>query len=285
MTGLAPVEGARFVVARIDAEPVFVRMAGLQRLLAGLIVGAGLIGLILALYIARRIVGELAGSSAMIEAIRSDAPAGDAERFRIRETRDLALAVRLMRTSVQGRLARGRHELARRDRERDEAASAAAHHDVAFPALATEAAGAAVAVRRLGRPSTGAFYALAVAGDRAGLVLGECAGEAPAAALAQALAARRFLEAHLLDGAVEDRIAEARRAFGADRLVWRTWSAAQPPSTAAVTLLDAADAARAGAYVLRAMGVAPSGMAEDLAALLEAQGLLAVVASAQRGQS
>ena len=142
-----------------------------------------------------------------------------------------------------------------------------------------------MAVRRLGRPSTGAFYALAVAGDRAGLVLGECAGEAPAAALAQALAARRFLEAHLLDGAVEDRIAEARRAFGADRLAWRTWSAAEPPSTAAVTLLNAADAARAGAYVRRAIGVAPSGMAEDLAALLEAQGLLAVVASAQRGQS
>jgi len=278
ITGLAPAAGGRFVVARIDAEPVFVRMANLQRLLAGLIVGAGLIGLVLALYIARRIVGELAGSSAMIEAIRSDAPAGDAEGFRIRETRDLALAVRLMRTSVQGRLARGRHELARRDRERDEAASAAAHHETAFPALATDAAGAAVAIRRLGCPPTGAFYALAVAGDRAGLVLGECAGETPVAALALALAAQRYFEAHLLDGAAEDRMAEARQAFGADRLAWRTWSASEPPLAAAVTLLDAGNAARAAAYVGRAVGVAPLEMVEDLAALLDTQGLLAVIA-------
>jgi hypothetical protein len=284
VTGLAPVQGGRFVVARIDAEPVFERMDNLVRLLAGLIVGAGLVGLVLALYIARRIVGELAGSSAMIEAIRSDAPAGDAEGFRIRETRDLALAVRLMRTSVQGRLARGRHELARRDRERDEAASAAAHHDIAFPALATEAAGAAVAIRRLGRPPTGGFYALAVAGDRAGLVLGECAAETPVASLAQALAAQRFFEAHLLDGAAEDRIAEARKAFGADRLAWRTWSVSEPPPAAAVTLLDADNTARADAYVRRAVGVAPSEMAEDLAALLAAQGLLAVMASAERNQ-
>jgi hypothetical protein len=115
-------------------------------------------------------------------------------------------------------------------------------------------------------------------------VLGECAGETPVAALAQALAAQRFFEAHLLDGAAEDRIAEAREAFAADRLAWRTWSASQPPHAVAVTLLDAGNTARAEAYVRRAVGVAPSGMAEDLAALLDTQGLLAVVASAERGQ-
>ncbi len=141
-----------------------------------------------------------------------------------------------------------------------------------------------MAIRRLGRPPTGAFYALAVAGDRAGVVLGECEAESPVASLAQALAAQRFFEAHLLDGAAEDRIAEARQAFGADRLVWRTWSASEPPLAAAVPLLDADNAARAEAYVSRAAGVAPSGMAEDLAALLTAKGLLAVVASAERGQ-
>lgn len=277
VTGLAPAAGGRFVVARIDAEPVFVRMDNLVRLLAALVAGAGVVGLVLALWIARRIVRELAGSSAMIEAIRTDAPATDIEGFRIRETRDLALAVRLMRTSVQGRLARGRHELARRDRERDEAASAAAVHETAFPALATEAAGAAVAIRRLGRPPVGSFYALAGDGDRAGLVLGVCAGETPADALAQALAARRFLEAHLLDGAPEDRLAEARAAFGADRLAWTTWTAAAKPPATALTLLPTEDAARAEAYVARARGVAPPEAADDLTALLGGDGLLAVV--------
>lgn len=277
VTGLAPVDGGGFVVARIDAEPVFERMDHLVRLLAALIVGAGLLGLVLALWIARRIVRELAGTSAMIEAIRTDAPSGDAEGFRIRETRDLALAVRLMRTSVQGRMARGRHELARRDRERDEAASAAAHHEAVFPAQALEAAGAAVAVRRLGRPTTGAFYALALDGARAGLVVGECAGEAPAEALAQALAAQRFFEAHLLEGAAEDRMSEARAAFGAERLAWATWSASAAPSATSVTLLDHADAQRAEAYVRRAEGVTPAEAAEDLAALLTGQGLVVVV--------
>lgn len=277
VTGLAPAAGGRFVVARIDAEPVFERMDHLVRLLAGLVVGAGLLGLVLALWIARRIVGELAGTSAMIEAIRTDAPAGDAEGFRIRETRDLALAVRLMRTSVQGRMARGRHELARRDRDRDEAASAAAHHETAFPPLTEEAAGAAVAIRRLGRLSPGAFYAVAVDGDRAGLVLGECGGETPATALAQALAAQRFLEAHLLDGEVEDRLAEAREAFGAGRLAWTTWSATAAPAAMAVALLDDANARRAEAYVRRAQGVSAADMADDLAALLTGKGLVAVI--------
>ncbi|WP_430420561.1 hypothetical protein [Phenylobacterium sp.] len=277
ITGLAPAAGGRFVVARIDAEVVFDRMENLLRLLVVLVAGAGLVGLVLALVIARRIVRELAGSNAMIEAIRTDAPAADIDGFKIRETRDLALAVRLMRTSVQGRLARGRHELARRDRERDEAASSAAFHETAFPALTVEAGGAAVAIRRLGRPPAGSFYALARDGDRAGLVMGVCAGETPAAALAQALAAQRYFEAHLLDGNAQDRIAEAKAAFGADRLAWRTWSTAEPMAAAAVSLLDPEDAARAEVYVGRAQSVAAADIVEDLGALLNGPGFVAVL--------
>lgn len=277
VTGLAPAAEGRFVVARIDAQPVFERMAGLLRLLVVLVAGAGLVGLVLALVIARSIVRELAGSSAMIEAIRTDAPAADIEGFRIRETRDLALAVRLMRTSVQGRLARGRHELARRDRERDEAASAAAFHETAFPALTVDAGGATVAIRRLGRPPAGGFYAVASQGDRAGLVMGVCAGETPAAALAQALAAQRYFETHLLEGEAEDRIAEAKAAFGAERLAWRTWSMAEPVAAAAVSLLDPGDAARAEAYVARAQGVAAADIVEDLGALLSGPGFVGTV--------
>lgn len=282
VTGLAPVEGGRFVVARIDAAPLVAEVAELQRLFVGLVAAAGSIGLLLALLIARGIVRELAGSSAMIEAIRTDAPAAEAEGFRIRETRDLALAVRLMRTSVSGRLARGRRELARRDRERDEAAGAAAHHDMAFPPLATEAAGAAVAVRGLGRASAGSFYALCIADGCAGLVLGECAAATPAAALAQALAARRYFEACLLDGSPEDRVAEGRQAFGVGRVAWRAWTAADPPVAGVLALLDGDNAARAEAYVRRAAGLTPAEVLEDLAALLKARGMLAVVRSAER---
>ncbi|HEY0646342.1 hypothetical protein [Phenylobacterium sp.] len=284
ITGLAPVEGGRFVVAQIDAAPLIAEVAELRRLVAGLVVGAGLVGLVLALAIAQGIVRELAGSGALIQAIRTDAPVSEAEGFRIRETRDLALAVRLMRTSVAGRLARGRHELARRDRERDEAASAAAQHETAFPPLALEAAGGALAVRMLGRGSSGRFYAHCEADGRAGLVLGECAAETPATALAQALAARRYFEAHLLDGAPEACIAEGCSVFGVGRVAWRVWTATEPPAAGAPALLDGDNAARAEAYVARAAGLTPAQVLEDLVTLLEAEGVLAVVRSAEGGE-
>ncbi|WP_068879203.1 hypothetical protein [Phenylobacterium sp. CCH12-B4] len=286
-TGLAPIAQGGFVIAQIDAEPMFARMRDLQRLILILVAGAGLIGLALALTIARLIVRELARNSVTIAAIRADAPADDVEGFAIRETRDLALAVRLMRTSVAGRLARARHELSRRDRERDEAASAAAYRETAFPPLSVSgAAGAAVAARMLGAPPPGAFQALCVDGDRAALVLGECAGETPSAALAQALAARRFLERRLLDGSSEERLAQAGSAFGIERLAWAAWSREAPPAAQALGLLDGDDLARAQAYMAGAPGLSPEAVIDDMAALLRPDGLLAVVtpASAQAGQ-
>lgn len=283
-TGLAPVAGGGFVIAQIDADPLFAQVRGLQRLVVGLVVAAGLVGLVLALLIARIIVRELARNSATIAAIRADAPPEEVDRFAIRETRDLALAVRLMRASVSGRLARGRHELARRDRERDEAGSVAAYRETAFPPLAATASGAAVAIRMLGEAPAGSFYALCDGPDRATLVLGECAGEAPSAALARAVAARRFFEA---DGATEARVAQGRAAFDLTRVVWLEWSAAAPPAAQALALLDGDNAERAAAYVARAEGLEPGAVLDDLATLLRANGVAAVVrpGSAQAGES
>lgn len=282
-TGLAPIAGGGFVIAQIDAEPLFAQVRGLQRLVAGVVAAAGLVGLVLALLIARVIVRELARNSATIAAIRADAPADDTQGFAIRETRDLALAVRLMRTSVAGRLARARHELARRDRERDEARAAAAHRDAAFPPLATDAAGAAVAVRILGQAPAGAFYALSVDGDRAALAVGECDGESPSEALAAALAAARFLEARLAaQGAAAIQQAAA---FGLARVAWRAWTRAQP-AEGALALLDGDKAQRAEAYAARSSSLTPSAVIDDLATLLRPDGVAAVIqpVSAEAGQ-
>jgi len=272
-TGLAPVAGGGFVIAQIDADPLFAQVAGLQRLVVGLVVAAGVVGLVLALLIARVIVRELARNSATIAAIRADAPAEDVEGFAIRETRDLALAVRLMRASVSGRLARGRHELARRDRERDEAGSVAAYREAAFPSLAATASGAAVAVRMLGEAPAGSFYALCDGGGQAALVLGECAGETPSAALASALAARRFFEA----GTTEARVAQGQAAFELTRVAWLEWTAAAPTAPQVLALLDGDNADRAQAYLARAEGLEPGAVIDDLATLLRANGAVAVV--------
>jgi len=286
VTAIAPASGGRFVIAQIDAAPLFAQLAELQRLVTGLVAAAGLIGLVLALMIARGIVRELAGVSALIEALRTDAPASEADGFRLRETRDLALAVQLMRTSVSGRLARGRHELARRDRERDEAASVAAYRETAYPPLSTSAAGAAVAARMLGAAPAGSFYALCVAGDRAGLVLGECSGETPAAALARALLARSFFEGRLLDGDPEGRLAEGCKAFGIGRVEWLAWSETVPAVARSLALLEGDDAERATAYVRHGGGLSSVQMLDDLATLLQGRGVMAVVepASAEGGE-
>lgn len=285
-TGLAPVRGGGFVIAQIDAEPLFAQVAGLQRLVLGLVVAAGLLGLVMALVISRIIVGELARNNATIAAIRADAPAEDADGFAIRETRDLALAVRLMRTSVAGRLARGRRELARRDRARDEAVSVAAYRETALPPLVADAAGAAVAARMLGDAPPGTFHVLCVGGERAVLVLGICQGDSPSAALAQALAARGFLEQRLLEGSPADRIEQARSAFALERVAWLEWSASAPPAAQGLALLEGDAAERVQAYVARAAGVSPEAMIDDLALLLGAKGVLAVVSptSGQAGQ-
>lgn len=275
-SGLAPVKSGGYVIAQINADPLFAQVAGLQRLIVGLVVAAGLVGLVLALLIARVIVGELSRNSATIDAIRAEAPAEDVDRFAIRETRDLALAVRLMRTSVSGRLARGRHELARRDGARDEAGSVAAYRDTAFPPLDVSAAGASLAVRMLGAAPAGAFYALRNGPDGVALVLGECAGGTPAAALAQALAARRYFETPA-DEASEDRLAKGRAAFDLTRVVALHWSAEVPPTPQVVEMLNADNGLRAAAYMARAEGLAPAAVIDDLATLLGANGVVAVV--------
>ncbi|MBU1374432.1 MAG: hypothetical protein KKE02_22175 [Alphaproteobacteria bacterium] len=283
-SGLAPVKGGGYVIAQIDADPLFAQVMGLQRLVIALVIAAGLIGLVLALVIARVIVRELARNSATIEAIRADTPIRDDDRFAIRETHDLALAVRLMRASVTGRLTRGRHELARRDRERDEAGSVAAYRETAFPPLSVTVAGASLAVRMLGAASAGSFYALCEGPGGATLVLGESAAETPSAALARAMAARRFFET-TADEAVETRVARGKAAFDLTRVAWLTWSATQPPSAPVLALLDGDNAARAAAYVARAEGLDPALVIDDLATLLGASGVVAVArpASAQAG--
>lgn len=278
-TALAPAGPGRFVVAQIDAEPLAAQVSGLVRTVAFLIAAAGLLGVVLAWSLASRIARELGRNSATISALRADSPgADDAEGFRIRETRDLALAVRLMRTSVSGRMARGRYELARRDRERGEVRAAAAYREAAFPPLATDAAGISLAARIVGEAGPGSFHALCVDGDRAALVLGECAAETPASALALAIAAQRFFTERLLDGAVEARLEQGRAAFGLTRVAWAQWSADQPVAAARmVALLDGDNTARADAYLARAEGVAPDAVIDDLAVLLRPNGVIAVL--------
>ena len=276
-TALAPMGGGRFVIAQIDAGKLDAEVATLKSIVVGLLAAAGVLGVGLAWFIASRIARELAANSAMIEAIRGDQAIPSAGDLAIRETRDLANAVRLMKTSVDGRLARSDRDLALRDRRRDEAGAAAAFRETALPPLAAEAAGATLAVRMLGKAPAGSFYALCRENGRAGLVLGECEGAGPADALAQALAARAFLERRLLDGDPAARVEEARQAFGMARVAWTDWSEGRPLEVRTLALLAEGLGERAEAYARRGAGLTPDATADDLAVLLDADGVLAVL--------
>ncbi|MBL8554964.1 MAG: hypothetical protein JNL41_11850 [Phenylobacterium sp.] len=278
-TAVAPAERGRYVIAEIDAEPLYARLAKLRRIIAGVVAGAGAVGLALALSVAGRIDRELAVNSALIA---SDDAAAEAAALSIRETRDLANAVRLMRTSVSGRLSRSARELALNDRRRTEAVAVAAYRAEALPPVVATAAGVRVAVRALGAAPAGAFAALCVVEDRAALALGEAAGDGAAEALAMALAARGFFERALLDGDPAARAEQGRAAFGLDRVAWTAWTAGSPPPQT-LGLLDGDNDARAAAYARQTPGLAPEAVLDDLAALLEATGMVAVLRPSREG--
>jgi hypothetical protein len=278
-TAVAPAAGGRFVIAEIDAEPLYDQLAALQRIVAAVVAGAGAVGLVLALRVAGRIGRELSVNSALIA---SEAATARAAGLSIRETRDLANAVRLMRTSVSGRLSRSARELALNDRQRSEAGAVAAYRAEAMPPIAARAAGVEVAARALGSAPAGAFAALCVADGRAGLVLGEAAGDGPAEALAMALAARGFFERSLLEGDAAGRVEQARAAFGLTRVAWAAWTAAgEAPATLA--LLDGDKGERAAAYARQAGGLSAEAVLDDLAALLDADGMLAALRPSGEG--
>jgi hypothetical protein len=281
--GRAPLGDGGAVVARIDAEPLSTRLLELQRLTAALVVGAGLLGLILALWVAGAINRELRWNSAQIAAVDENALDRPPD-FQIRETRDLGAAVRLMRASVAGRMARSRRELSRRDRARNVTGSIQALRPELLPDVSAEAAGAIVAARLSGQADAGRFVALAGSGDRGAVVLAEAGGDSPEARLAVALAARRFLETRLLEGTPAERIEEARVLFGLERIAWRAWSSDEPlTGLEVIVLADPEATARARAYVATAQGLKPEEVVADLEVLLSLDGAIAVLAPSASG--
>jgi len=116
-------------------------------------------------------------------------------------------------------------------------------------------------------------------------VIGECTGESPGIALANALAASRSLSAGLLDGDPAARLADARAAFGIERLDWITWSADAPLSEPrALVLLDGAqDHVRR--YVTNTAALAPEETLSEIATVLAPRGVMAIVRPAQPGRS
>lgn len=279
VVALAPAAAGAFVAARIDAEPMFARMAAIRNAVLAIVVVAALTATGLAWFVARRIVRELDKNRLAIAAIGADQPLPGDDDLTIREARDLADAVRLMDASRQAAAERNRRVSARKDHDRTPESALAASRDTLFAPVNRDAAGAQVALRMYGEAPLGSFFALCSDSERAFVVLGRCPGATPKDALARAVDARRFLEANLLVMDSEACLALARSAYEIEEMRIAQWTASGPlPDDARLlALADAATAQRAGNYAARNGDAAPAAIFDGIELLVELDGIFAAV--------
>lgn len=277
----ARVAGGGFVAARVDAEPLFARLDALLRWIAAGVAAAGVIGLAAGWHVARRIQRELAVSRRLMAALDTQAPAPETAVLTITEAADLAAALRLLDANRRAALAAIDARRAQEDRDRTDADAFATWRAAAFPSIDTAAVGARVAARLCGDAAAGCFFALCESEGRAALVVGLCAHDDAREALALAVAARSFLERHWHERTTEDALAAVRDRFAATQLCHLAWSEGHPPAAPGLlAVTDAGTAAAAESYV-RATGDAPPATTIDrIEALLEPNGVLAVVGPA-----
>jgi hypothetical protein len=280
VVALAPAAGGAFVAARIDAEPMFAQLATIRRAILLIVLAAGLTATGLAWLVARRIVRELESNRQAIAAIGAGEPLPNDSGLKIREARDLADAVGLMAASRKAAAERNRRVAARNDRERTIETALAARRASLFPPLSLTIGGTELALRICGKAPLGSFFALCSDRDRAMVVLGRCSAASPGDELAQAVAARHFLETNMFALPPDECLAQAKSAHGIDeiRTIEWTFSQAKPPGVRLLALADAETASRAANYADRNRDAAPAALLDGIELLLEPDGVFAAAA-------
>lgn len=278
----APAGQGAFVTARIDGGWKAASLSQARRILALVLAVAVLTAVALGWLVARRIVRELrANRRAIAAALAGEEPVGDAA-LTMREPRDLADAVRLMVASRDAAALHRRRVRARQDAERGMATALAACRADLFAPVTGDFGGCLVAVRLMGEPPPGSFFAVC---RDAGvtLVLGQCHAEAPEDALALAQATRRFLEAQVPRLGCDAALALASDAYGAAdcrRLEWREGDRARR----LIALSDDETERRATTYAEWNKEAAPERLLDGIAALLGPAGAFAAAAPVRSGE-
>lgn len=274
VVALAPSAGGAFVAARIDAEPMFARLSAIREAILAIVLVAGVLAAGLAWFVARRIVRELDENRRAIAAIGGGQTAGGDEALTIRETRDLAGAVRLMEASSRAAADRSRRVAMRQDRERTPASALAASHAAHFAAVSRRIAGAAVAARIAGGAEPGSFFALCDGGTRGMVAIGRCGGASLQAAFANARDARAFLEKEFAGSTGAACVAAATARYAIEDIRLAEWQTGE--STAQLLKMSDADDA-ASRYAKANPDALPAELLDEIEILLAATGILAAV--------
>ncbi|MEM8988100.1 MAG: hypothetical protein AAGC95_15390 [Pseudomonadota bacterium] len=238
---LAPAGPESFIAVRLDAAPMVAQLAVLRRNTLLIICIAGVIGALLAWQVAHRIVRDLHQNRGAMAALEAGENISVKRAFTIREARDLADAVRLMGASQQAATKRLELESSRRDHQRSPNSSAVKYSQSEFKPVSVHLAGTDIAVRFMGETPAGSFFAVCADKDRGVVVVGECSAKTAPDALALALAARRFLQNHLLDSDINERLKLAKTAYSITSLEYII-QLANVPSTPDIRLLALTDA-------------------------------------------
>lgn len=286
VTATAPVGSAAdprgTISAQIDSTPMYERLSALRYNIILLVIGAGLIGAILGWFLGHRISRELNHVTALIDSFFDGEVEQDQKKLTIRETIDLSNAVQLMGTSMRAAMSRQDRQMAYAEVNRDEYSSVQSYRKSCFPPVKKEACGTAIAIRMLGDTAAGCFYAIAQNEQEAAVIIGECGGDKPALALANALAAQEYFERNILNGSA-DRIIEAgARAYSVTGINWMKWDKASPASSQIMALFTDEDSERAYAYHALNPELEPDILIDDLAVLLKPSGVIAVLGPASR---
>jgi hypothetical protein len=136
-----------------------------------------------------------------------------------------------------------------------------------------------VALRQFGDAPLGSFFALCENGDRAAIVIGRCGASTPADALANGLAARRFLEANMFAMPPEECLALARTAHAIEDLRSVFWQAGEPlpPADRLIALTDDESARGALTYAAHNPDASPGRLLDSFAVLAAPSGVFAAL--------
>lgn len=275
----APVTDTSFAAVRLDAAPMVARLAERRQHIVLIVCIAGVIGAMLAWYVAARIVRDLDKNKTALAALEAGETSINDDTFSIREARELADAFRLMNASRQAAAKRLKLATAREDRERSPDSSLAAYRQAEFSPLSQKAANADVAVRLIGHAPAGCFFTLCATDDEAIVVIGECAAGAAADALSLAVAARRFLNKRLLKGDDEKWLNLARKAFNIKTLECKAWRTdeAPDPGVQLLALSDPETSRRAVRFSKADPDATAANVLDGVEALLKPTGVFAAV--------
>ncbi|MHA7819560.1 MAG: hypothetical protein ACX930_07955 [Erythrobacter sp.] len=276
---IVPAGEGRAVAARVDAAPLAANRSRIGWILAAIIAGVSVVAAALGWIVAGRVVRELGWIGRYFAAPAETEPAcnnsiGDKTVLTIRETRDLADAVSLMRASHAAAETRHQRHAARKDRERSIESAAAVLQRETFADIDIDEGARTIAVRLLGDVPVGAFYAFVTEGGESHVVLGRCAGEGSDGALANAVAARSFIASNLSRLGRETCLELARKAFRVEQIEAISTGEAR----AFACIASPQTGANAERIAANSESLSPSERLGAIDALLEPDGIFASVA-------